>query len=80
MLVRLLVGMSGTRDGVPWPPRGSVMDLPDKEAADYCKSGLAAPMAGDDGAEFAVMPTAGEERRSGLTTDTGPGPGRRRTK
>ena len=35
------VSMSGTRDGKEWPQRGSVIDLPDAEATDYIRSGMA---------------------------------------
>lgn len=41
MRVRLLVEITGTRDGVPWPPLGGVVDLPDSEAADLIRGGLA---------------------------------------
>lgn len=40
MKVRMLVGITGTRDGVDWPPIGGVLDLPDGEAADYIAAGL----------------------------------------
>ncbi|MFJ6617589.1 hypothetical protein ACIQOW_08440 [Kitasatospora sp. NPDC091335] len=32
MRVRMLVQMSGTRDGQDWPPPGTVLDLPEAEA------------------------------------------------
>ena len=48
MHVRLLGQMSGTRDGVPWPPRGSVVDLTDEEAISLCRNGMAVPMERDD--------------------------------
>lgn len=31
-LVRMLQDVSGTRDGVPWPPAGEKISLPDEEA------------------------------------------------
>ncbi len=48
------VDVSGTRDGHPWPPRGSVVELPDAEAADYCRNGMAEPVATFDEPETAV--------------------------
>ena len=39
--VRMLVSVSGTRDGVEWPPAGSVVVLPAAEAGDMILSGLA---------------------------------------
>jgi hypothetical protein len=71
--VRMRVGLSGTRDGVQWPARGSVIDLPDAEAADYCAAGMAEPVAVFDGdEEKAVVPDDAEERGP-LTTKRGPG-------
>jgi hypothetical protein len=57
------VDVSGTRDGAAWPPRGSVLDLPDEEAAQYCANGMAEPVAtfGDD-VETATPPKTAEER------------------
>lgn len=55
MRVRLLATISGTRDGVEWPARGGFVDLPESEAADLIRSGLAAA----DGSE--VVETAAIE-------------------
>ncbi|MEW1719780.1 hypothetical protein [Streptomyces sp. NPDC093109] len=41
MKIRMLVEMSGTRNGVPWPPRGQVVDIPTGEAQHLCASGIA---------------------------------------
>ena len=41
MKVRMLVHMSGTRNGQEWPAAGEPMDLPDGEAADYIAAGIA---------------------------------------
>jgi len=79
MKVRMTVDVSGTRNGEPWPPRGTVIDLPDDEAIHYCQQNMAVP-AVDDGVEKAVRPDEDVEVRA-LTTDTGPvkrGPGRPR--
>jgi hypothetical protein len=79
MLIRLKVDVSGTRNGLEWPPRGSVIDLPDAEAAEYCASGMAVPVPAVP-VEYAVS-TVDEETRGPLTTDSTPlvpGPTRRR--
>lgn len=47
MQVRMKVTISGTRDGQPWPPRGELVDLPDGEAEQMIRGGLAGA-AGDD--------------------------------
>lgn len=80
MLVRLTVGISGTRDGRPWPSRGSELDLPDEEARQMIKAGQAVPVTRNvnvDGIEYAVVPEPGVEFRDAvekpLTTKTGPG-------
>lgn len=73
MKIRLKVDVSGTRNGVPWPPRGSVIDLPDAEAVEYCAAGMAVPVAEKPVEEHAVDDDATEERETPLTTDTGPG-------
>lgn len=41
MRVRLLVEVTGTRDGEEWPPKGAEVDLPDVEAASMVRGGLA---------------------------------------
>jgi len=74
------VDVSGTRDGLPWPQRGSVVELPDEEAAHYCSVGMAEPVTTFRDAETATTPPV-EERTGPLTTETGParrGPGRPR--
>lgn len=72
MKVRMKVGLSGTRDGIEWPPRGSVIELPDAEAADYCAAGMAEPVAEfKDDEEKAVVADDAEERGP-LTTKRGP--------
>jgi len=48
--VRLAVQMSGTRDGVAWPPVGSVVELPDDEADSMIKAGTGRAV--DKGDEF----------------------------
>ena len=41
--VRMRVAISGTRNGVPWPAAGGVVELPDGEAAALLAAGLAEP-------------------------------------
>jgi hypothetical protein len=52
--VRLLVDITGTRDGLRWPPAGGVVDLPAAEAATMIGGGLAVEAA--DGTSQAVAP------------------------
>ncbi len=41
MQVTLEVFISGQRDGAPWPPKGTAMDLPDDEAKVMIAAGMA---------------------------------------
>lgn len=41
MRVRMLVEITGTRDGSPWPPLGAEIDVPADEAGDLIRGGLA---------------------------------------
>lgn len=41
MRVRMLIQISGTRNGQPWPAKGGTVDLPDAEAKHLCESGIA---------------------------------------
>ena len=43
MKVRLVVALTGTRDGVDWPHRGEVIDLPRDEAEHMIAVGQAVP-------------------------------------
>lgn len=45
MRIQLLGEISGTRNGLDWPPRGTVVDLPDEEAARLCEQQMARPVA-----------------------------------
>ena len=58
--VRMLVKLSGTRDGVEWPAVGEVLVCPDEEAASLIGTCLAAP----------AKATANQVE----TADGGPGP------
>lgn len=68
----LLGDVSGTRDGQAWPPRGSVVELPDDEAAQLCRTQMARPVVETEMVEKAVIDDADVERRAPLTTKTGP--------
>jgi hypothetical protein len=61
--IRLRVGLTGTRNGVEWPPRGSEMDLPEQEARDMIHGGLVDPVTMFRDAETAV-PTPAETREA----------------
>lgn len=66
MIVLLKGDISGTRDGLPWPPRGSTVDLPDDEALKLCASGMAVPMP-DVEVETAMMAPDAEVRALSTT-------------
>lgn len=71
MKVRMRVSVSGTRQGVDWPPAGSVIEVGDEEGMSLCAGGLADPVHDKDtGVEKAVAPKA--EERGGLTTENVP--------
>lgn len=71
MIVRLVQEMSGLRDGVPWPARGELVDLPDEEAIRMCENRTAVPVV-EETVELAVGPTAESRRReAGLTSPVG---------
>lgn len=76
MKVRLRGDISGTRDGQDWPPRGTVIDLPDDEAASLCQTGMAVPVPADD-VRAAVPPDDDVEQRV-LTGEAAPVLGRRK--
>lgn len=67
MNIRLTADVSGSRNGAPWPARGTVVELPDDEAALMCKSGMAVPVnSSRDGVKTATVDDDSEQR--GLTT------------
>jgi hypothetical protein len=63
--IRMRVAMSGTHNGVPYPPLGVDTDVDDNFGAQLCRKGLALPVAQrpGDNVETAVAPT-GELRRA----------------
>jgi hypothetical protein len=60
--VKMIVGMSGTRDGVDWPPRGGELDVPADEAADLVRAGYA--VAVESAPESAAVDTKPAKRAS----------------
>ncbi len=58
MKIRMLVEMSGSRNGQRWPRRGEVAELPTAEAAHLVASGIAERVAEPEPVETAVAPPA----------------------
>lgn len=54
MRIRMLVEMTGTRDGVPWPRRGREADLPTAAAAHLISAGVAEEATTESAAEEAA--------------------------
>lgn len=65
MRVRLAVDMSGTRNGVPWPSRGRIVELDDDEALSMLQSGMAEAVKAEDKEERAVLVPADMEDMTG---------------
>lgn len=76
MRIKLLVDLSGMRNGIDWPKRGTVVDLPEDEARSMIRAGMGAESEDDVMIESAVAPeeaeTATVPAKPGLTTKTGP--------
>lgn len=51
--IKLKVQISGTRNGEEWPAPGTVIALPDDEAATLIANGNAEPADGEETADFA---------------------------
>jgi hypothetical protein len=64
MRVRLLMTISGTRNGEPWPPAGNVVDLPDDEALHMIEREQAIPDTDFRSAETAVVTDRRTETRT----------------
>jgi hypothetical protein len=71
MKIRMKADVSGSRDGKAWPRRGAIVDLPETEAVQMCRNGMAEPVAEPDADVETATPPAGEQRS--LTTDTASG-------
>jgi hypothetical protein len=65
MRVRIEVDMSGTRNGIPWPSRGRIVDLPDDEARDMLHNGMVSVVSDEDREERAVLVPADMEDATG---------------
>ncbi|MEV7755630.1 hypothetical protein [Streptomyces griseofuscus] len=83
MKIRMKTDVSGSRNGEPWPGRGSTLEVPDAEGADLCKAGIAEPVAKKDAeaVEKATPPDDTEQRQADddqqpqkgpVTTDSAP--------
>lgn len=71
MKIRMKITVTGTRNGVDWPNKGTILDLPDDEARHYVEAGMAEPVADFRDAETAVVPKA-EERAEKKPTEKKP--------
>lgn len=58
MRVKMLVPITGTRNGVDWPPIGGEVDLPEVEARHLVDGGLAVEVAVAPAPEKAAAPKA----------------------
>ena len=67
-LAKLLVSISGTRNGEDWPRAGSIVELPDDECAQLVQQGNA--VLADLAEEQATASEAGVE--TAVTTKRGP--------
>jgi hypothetical protein len=64
MRIKMLVGLSGSLNGVPYPPAGAEWDVADEAGMKLCSKNMAVPVAEIRGkVETAVAPPA-ELRRS----------------
>jgi hypothetical protein len=62
MLIRMLTHISGGRNGVPWPPAGGTIEVPDDEGASLIRADIAVASGKDAKAvmdQLAEQPTPG---------------------
>ena len=73
MKVQMIAGISGSRDGVDWPPTGGVLECSDSEGTDLIAAGLAKPYEKPSKLETADAPVAKVETatKKGLTKASG---------
>lgn len=64
MKVRMQIQITGTRNGAYWPAPGGEIDLPDREGAKMCASGVALPVVETATARPVETATAPTKRRS----------------
>lgn len=69
MRVRMLIHISGGRNGVPWPPVHGETDLPEAEAIDLIRSEMAVPADDEDAARTAEQPTPGHPSKVDLRVE-----------
>lgn len=67
MRVKLLVHLTGTRNGEEWPGYGQEVDLPEVEAQDMISSGMATPVTSHRSAEKAIPDSTATETRQAVT-------------
>lgn len=67
MRVRMLVGITGTRDGAPWPPVGETMDLPPDEATSLIRNKIAKPADDEPGEATSASDSAADADWSSMT-------------
>lgn len=67
MRIRMLHNISGTRDGVPWPDPGEVVDLPDDEALTLLRTRMATHVETPAVAETATTRRKATTRRTPAT-------------
>lgn len=60
MRIRMLIAMSGLRNGQLWPPVGQITELPTGEAQHLCASGIAEEITDDPPAEETATPPVAE--------------------
>lgn len=56
MKVKMLVSITGTRNGADWPQRGGFIDLPIAEAHDMIAAGLCAVVEGGTAPDASTTP------------------------
>ena len=64
MKIQLLGTISGTRNGQEWPPRLSIIELPDAEALSLIQGEMARPVDDEPTIELATVSTDDVETRA----------------
>lgn len=72
MKIRLKADISGNRNGVAWPSRGSVVDLPDDEALQMLRNGMGETVK-SSGSDIETAMVADDSTKRGLTTSSAAG-------
>ena len=70
MRIKMKVGLSGSLNGVPYPPAGTEWDVADEGGRKLCEKGMAVPVAVHNRAETAVAPDAEVRRGPGRPRKT----------